>query len=97
MRFLPSYQAVQNMANGMNPQEACENAILRIVNRIAEFQGGLVCVNKVGEHGAAAHGFNFSYSIRNPQMDSAKVIRVDPVRLSTTKITNRNQNITNFQ
>jgi len=52
MRFLPCYQAVENMRNGMSPTEAAVDAMKRIENKYKDFQGGMITVNKKGEYGA---------------------------------------------
>ena len=41
-----------------------------------DYVGALVAVDRFGWHGAAAHGWNFSYSIRSSQMDKVEVIEV---------------------
>eukprot|EP01097_Dermamoeba_algensis_P008385 TRINITY_DN5587_c0_g1_i1.p1 TRINITY_DN5587_c0_g1~~TRINITY_DN5587_c0_g1_i1.p1 ORF type:complete len:258 (-),score=48.40 TRINITY_DN5587_c0_g1_i1:108-881(-) len=65
MRFLPSFQAVQNMQAGMTPKQAAEDAIRRVLRFYPTFSGGIVAVNKNGQHGGAAHGWAsfFSYSV----------------------------------
>jgi len=73
MRFLPSYQAVEFMRGGLecvsaprlgiprsrspSAQAACEAAVRRIMERVAEFSIGLVCLDKYGRTGAASHGW----------------------------------------
>jgi len=66
LRFLLCYQAVENMRMGMSPQEAAVKAIMRIISRIGEsYQGALVTLDTKGNIGAAAHGWQFSYSYQN--------------------------------
>jgi isoaspartyl peptidase/L-asparaginase-like protein (Ntn-hydrolase superfamily) len=65
LRTLASHVAVEMMRNGATPQEACEEAINRIVKKHAnhkEFQVGILAINKKGEHGAygLAKGFNYA-------------------------------------
>lgn len=63
MRFLPAYQAVEFMRQGITPTEACRQAMHRITKLIHTFQGGLVCVDMQGQVGAACHGLPmFPYS-----------------------------------
>lgn len=71
----------------MHPQSACEQAIRRIVRVYPDYVGALVAVDRFGRHGAAAHGWNFSYSVRSSQMDEVEVIEVAPLdaHLSPTK------------
>ena len=49
--FFFSYQAVENMRNGMTPTKAAENAILRISKYYPEFSGAIVAANIDGEYG----------------------------------------------
>lgn len=65
LRTLASHVAVEEMRRGATPQEACEEAITRIVKKNAnykDFQVGILAVNKNGEHGAygLAKGFNYA-------------------------------------
>ncbi|ETW04966.1 hypothetical protein, variant 3 [Aphanomyces invadans] len=78
MRFLPSYQAVQDMGDGMHPKAACEKALRRIADKVPSFKGGMVCLNAHGEYGGAGHGWAFSYSVRTAGMANAAVVHVAP-------------------
>lgn len=64
LKTLGSFLIVELMRNGMTPQEACEEAIMRIVRKqdYENFQIGYLAVDKKGNYGAyAIHpGFNFS-------------------------------------
>jgi N4-(beta-N-acetylglucosaminyl)-L-asparaginase len=51
MKFLPSYQAVESMRNGMSPSEAAQDAIQRIAKRYPNFIGPIVAIDKQGNHG----------------------------------------------
>ncbi|XP_022690349.1 N(4)-(beta-N-acetylglucosaminyl)-L-asparaginase-like [Varroa jacobsoni] len=76
MRFLPSYQAVEFMRQGLQPAEACRQAIRRISRAIPTFQGGLVCVNVHGTVAAACHGLSFfPYSTISGQTNGAVLIQ----------------------
>ncbi|KAL6069958.1 N(4)-(Beta-N-acetylglucosaminyl)-L-asparaginase isoform X1 [Balamuthia mandrillaris] len=79
MRFLPSYQAVENMRNGMDPTAAAEDALLRIHKKYPNYKGALIAVNKKGVFGAAAHGWTFHYSVRNPKLNNVTVVVVPPI------------------
>ncbi|KAG9479895.1 hypothetical protein GDO78_011753 [Eleutherodactylus coqui] len=72
MRFLPSYQAVENMRLGADPTTACQKAIDRIQKRIPVFFGAIICANRTGSYGAAcskAPGFTqFHYSVFKPDL-----------------------------
>jgi len=66
MKTLSAFLVVELMRNGMSPQQACTEAILRIVNKIEdykEFQVGLIALDKSGNHGAYSIQKGFSYSL----------------------------------
>ncbi|CAM9599214.1 unnamed protein product [Ectocarpus sp. 4 AP-2014] len=80
MRFLPSFRAVESMRAGFSPQDACADALCRIVRFYPTFGGALVCANKAGVHGAARHGLSFAYSYQSPGYDSpqvAQAVKID--------------------
>ena len=64
LKTLGSFLVVELMRNGKSPQEACEEAIRRIVKNqnYQDMQIGYLAINKQGEHGAfAVHpGFNYA-------------------------------------
>ncbi len=65
LRTLASHVAVEMMRHGATPQEACEEAIGRIVKKHPnhkDFQVGILALNKSGEHGAygLVKGFNYA-------------------------------------
>lgn len=67
MRTLGSFLLVELMRQGRSPQQACEEAIGRIVkgktqDDFKDFQVGYIAVNKKGEYGAYSiqKGFNFA-------------------------------------
>jgi isoaspartyl peptidase/L-asparaginase-like protein (Ntn-hydrolase superfamily) len=77
MKTLGSFLVVEFMRNGSSPKEACEKAVLRIVEKVPEhkkFQIGFIALNKNGEHGAYSlqPGFNFALSAdgKNIMVDS---------------------------
>jgi len=81
MRFLPCYQALENMRRGMTPTAACEDAMRRIVNFFPSFTGAVVAVDKIsGEYGAAGYGWTFSYSVQTPKTDGVTVVSVPPMK-----------------
>jgi len=65
MKTLGSFLIVELMRQGKSPQQACEEAIMRIVKRYKykEFQIGYLAINKKGEHGAYAIQKGFNYTI----------------------------------
>jgi N4-(beta-N-acetylglucosaminyl)-L-asparaginase len=66
MRFLPAYQAVENMRRGMTPADACEDAVRRIMKYYTTFELGLLCLNADGDWGASSHGWTFTYCVAAP-------------------------------
>jgi len=80
MRFLPCYQAVENLRNGMSPKQAAESAITRIITKHPDFQGALVVINKDGVWGAACHGWIFKYSVMAPGFSEVQVFTVNPIQ-----------------
>ncbi|HET6991486.1 MAG TPA: N(4)-(beta-N-acetylglucosaminyl)-L-asparaginase [Bacteroidia bacterium] len=66
LRTLASHLAVEKMRDGATPQEACEEAINRIVKKHSnykDFQVGIIAVNKLGEHGAYGLQKGFNYAL----------------------------------
>lgn len=90
VRFLPCYQAVENMRNGKSAQEATDDAMRRIVDKLghqSDFQGAIVAYDIAnGELGSTRIGnnFNFSFTYQTeedglqtvlvPQLVTSKVI-----------------------
>lgn len=65
IRICGSFLIVELMRQGRSPQEACEEAVRRLVTKsknIQDIQAGFLAINKYGETGAfAVHpGFNFA-------------------------------------
>ena len=65
IRICGSFLIVELMRQGRSPQEACEEAIRRLISKnknIKDIQAGFLALNKEGEYGAyAVHpGFNFA-------------------------------------
>lgn len=68
MKTLGSFLIVELMRNGRTPQEACEEAINRIVKRYPkyqdeDFQVGYLALSKTGEHGAYGIQKGFNYTL----------------------------------
>lgn len=66
LKTLGSFLLVELMRNGYSPQEACEEGINRIVEKIPNyknFQIGYLAVNKAGETGAFAIHKGFNYAL----------------------------------
>lgn len=85
MRFLPCYQAVENMRRGMSPLDAAVDALRRIVKYYPNYEGALVAANITGHHAGACWGWNFTYSYRQGSMGESKVVNVTPFTLEETK------------
>jgi len=81
MRFLPTYQAVENLRQGMDPTSSAQDAIRRIAKYYPSFQGALIVVSKAGDIGAAGYGWTFQYSVRNSTLKNATVYTVPPISL----------------
>ncbi|DAZ99588.1 TPA: hypothetical protein N0F65_001416 [Lagenidium giganteum] len=81
MRFLPSFHAVLDMANGLHPQVACEKALIRIAKHFPDFKGGIVCLNRLGAYGGAGHGWDFSFTVQATGMAEPSVVHVAPISL----------------
>lgn len=79
MRFLPCYQAVENLRRGMTPTEAAEDAVRRMLRKYPKISSGIVVVNNKGEHGGAGSGWTFSYSFRGGTMAATKVVNIPPL------------------
>ena len=87
VRFLPCYQAVESLNQGMNIEKAAEDALLRISYYYPQFQAGLVLLDAItGNYTASSIGWTFSYSVRVSTYgsnDTTKVIRVNPIQQQT--------------
>ncbi|CCE31877.1 probable glycosylasparaginase [Claviceps purpurea 20.1] len=79
MRFLPCYQAVESMRQGLSPREAAEDAVRRMLARYPGVRAGLVVMNRRGEHAGAASNWAFSYSFRTASMNETGVVDVPPM------------------
>ncbi|KAK3200956.1 hypothetical protein GRF29_213g512849 [Pseudopithomyces chartarum] len=80
MRFLPCYQAVENLRQGMSPKEAAEDAVWRMVRKYPAVSSGIVVTNTKGEHGGAGSGWTFTYAFRGGSMNATQVVTVPPVK-----------------
>ncbi|GAB4040027.1 isoaspartyl peptidase/L-asparaginase family protein [Spirosoma jeollabukense] len=77
MRTCGSFLVVELMRQGRTPQQACEEAALRIVKKqdFKDIQVGFVAINKQGEHGAFSIQPGFSYTLsqnKKTQVTDAK-------------------------
>ncbi len=70
MKTLGSFLVVELMRNGKTPDEACEEAVMRIAKKIPDYknhQVGFVALNKSGEYGSFCiqPGFNFAVKTKS--------------------------------
>lgn len=77
MRTCGSFLLVELMRQGLTPQQACEEAALRIVKKqdYKDIQVGFLAVNKKGEYGAYSIQPGFSYTLsqqKQTQVTDAK-------------------------
>ncbi len=65
MKTLGSFLIVELMRNGATPEEACKEAVMRIIKKYdwKELQVGYLAVNKAGEYGAYAVQKGFNYAV----------------------------------
>lgn len=78
IRICGSFLIVELMRQGRTPQEACEEAVHRLISKhddMDEIQAGFIAMNSEGEYGAYAvrPGFNFAlhHSNENRMVDSS--------------------------
>lgn len=81
MRFLPCYQAVENLRRGMAPRQAAEDAVRRVLRKFPDVSSGIFVVNTKGEHGGAGSGWTFTYALRGGEMNVTQVVQVPPLTL----------------
>ena len=77
--FLPCYQVVESMRLGMSPQQAAEDAILRIAVVAPRFTGAVFALRADGKHAGAAHNWVFQYTVRAQGDAKAHVFTVQPL------------------
>ncbi|KAK4796019.1 hypothetical protein SAY86_028345 [Trapa natans] len=78
MRFLPCYQVVESMRQGMEPRLAAKDAMSRIARKYPDFMGAVIAINREGVHAGACHGWTFQYSVRSTDMDDVEIFTVVP-------------------
>lgn len=85
LRYWPCVRAMASLERGMSPREAAEDAVRRIAEREPTYVGALVVAcSKTGEVGAAAHGWEFSYTVarRGVRGGDPVVVGVEPLVVS---------------
>lgn len=77
IRICGTHTVVEQMRTGRSPEQACREAIRRIVKRdpakAKEFQVGFVALSRRGEIGAFSIQKGFTYSITNAEHPNGKV------------------------
>ena len=81
MRYLPCYQAVENLRLGMTPTHAAEDVVARMAKRHPGMASGIIVMDKKGNYAGAGFGWNFTYSVRGGTMNEAEAIVVAPVKV----------------
>ncbi len=71
IRTVGSFLVVELMRQGYTPEDACKEAVMRIIKKKPEtaknIQVGFLAINKNGEHGAYAIQKGFSYAVCDSQ------------------------------
>ncbi len=71
IRNVGSFLVVELMRQGYSPEEACKEAVMRIIRKkpetAKEIQVGFLAINKKGEYGAYAIQKGFSFAVCNEQ------------------------------
>ncbi len=69
IKICGSFLVVELMRNGRSPQEACEEAIARLIDKnrdnIENMQAGFIAINKDGEYGGYAVHPGFNYAVKH--------------------------------
>ena len=69
MRYCATFMIVENMRQGLEPQDACEQAILRIAKhdpKGLDLSINFVALNKYGRFGAAGTDKGFQFAVATP-------------------------------
>ena len=73
IRNVGSFLVVELMRQGLSPEEACKEAVMRIIRKkpatAKEIQVGFLAINKKGEYGAYAIQKGFSFAVCTAQKD----------------------------
>lgn len=74
IRIVGSHLVVELMRQGLSPENACKEAVQRIIKRSPEkakrIQVGFVAINKKGQYGAYALQKGFTIAVRNSKEDT---------------------------
>ena len=83
LKTLGAFLVVELMRQGLSPQKACEEAVMRIVKKLnyKEFQIGYLAINKKGERGAYCIQPGFQYALyqneKNDLFDSESYLKAE--------------------
>lgn len=81
LRFLPCYQVVESMRQGLSPKQAAEDAVLHIARRVPGYTGALFALSRDGRWAGAAAGFGrFAVALRHGGSSSVQVVEVAPLQ-----------------
>ena len=75
IRIAGSSVVVELMRHGLTPQEACEEAVKRIIQKhknLKDLQAGFLAINKNGEIGAYSVYEGFNYATKSKKIDDLK-------------------------
>lgn len=79
IRICGTHTVIELMRFGRSPEQACNEAVMRIINRdpakAKELQVGFVALSRKGEVGAFAVQKGFTYSVTNSQNPTGKVFK----------------------
>jgi isoaspartyl peptidase/L-asparaginase-like protein (Ntn-hydrolase superfamily) len=73
IRIAGSHTVVELMRQGLSPQEACKQAVERIIAKHDDLTGlqcGFIAVNKYGEYGAYSVYEGFDFALKNDRKDT---------------------------
>ena len=73
-----SYQVVESMRQGKDPEHAAIDAMARIARKYPKFVGAVFAVNRNGTHAGACHGWTFQYTVKSVGMHDLEVFTVRP-------------------
>lgn len=76
IRVVGSHLVVELMRQGMSPDEACQKAVERVIEKNPDYrdiQVGFIALNKSGEHGSHCIHKGFNYAALSNQMDNALI------------------------
>ncbi|XP_062619147.1 N(4)-(Beta-N-acetylglucosaminyl)-L-asparaginase-like [Saccostrea cucullata] len=78
MRFLPSYNAVIQMQNGVDPVTALQKSMAPIIKFYPSFRGAMIAVNKDGKYGAVCHGYtNWTFCVADDTSPEVQLHHID--------------------